>query len=237
MNTLIHTRLLLAPLVLSVLFAGCDATGTDGEQPSLSLSFAVKQATQSTQKKNDHVAISEAKMLIREIEFKNDLEDDDIPDDSLDFSTDPLVVVLNLDGSLNEVAVSDAEPGSYDEIRFDVHKPEDNETPPDPEFKTGDSGNERFSVIIRGTCDGQEFVYRSNENMKQELELTTPLVIDGDTGNLNVTLTVDLSQWFTDEDGNPINPANPDNENAIDESIKRSFEGAFEDNDQDGEQD
>lgn len=73
--------------------------------------------------------------------------------------------------------------------------------------------------------------------MKQELELATPHTINEDTESLNVTLTVDLSQWLVDENGKELNPTNPDNENAIDESIERSFESIFEDNDQDGKED
>lgn len=242
MKSTLQKWLLFAPLSLLILFSGCDSTGADGEQTSLSLSFVAKNALSpakniSSAVESNHVTITEAKMLVRRIEFKSDLEDDGVADDSLDFQTDPLVVELNLNGSINEVAVSDIQTGSYDEIEFDVHKPEDNETPPDPDFKIGDSGDERFSVIIRGTFNGQNFVYRSNENMEQELELNTPLVISEDTENLNVTLTVDLSQWFVDENGNELDPTNPDNENAIDESIERSFENIFEDNDRDGEDD
>ncbi|WP_440998515.1 hypothetical protein [Fodinibius sp. SL11] len=234
--------LLLIPFAALVLISGCNSTGTNGNLSTLSLSFAAQNSIQSTQKEraemqSSHVEITEAKMLIRRVEFKSDLEDDGVADDSLDFQTGSFVVTLNLDGSLNEVAVSEVPTGQYDEIEFDVHKPEDNETPPDPDFKTGDSGDQRFSVIITGTYDGQDFRYRSNENMDQEIELASPLIIDEDQGSINVTMTVDISKWFVDETGNALNPTNPDNRNAIDESIERSFEDAFEDNDGDGEED
>lgn len=237
-----HKWLLLVPISLVTLFFGCDSTGTDGKQSSLSLSVVAENGAQSLQKQsvsmqNNHVTITNAKMLIRRIEFKSDIEDDGVADDSLDFQTDPLVLALNIDGTLNEVAVKAVPSGSYDEIEFDVHKPEDNETPPDPDFKIGDSGDERFSIIIEGTYEGQDFLYRSTENMEQELELASPLTINEDTETLNVTLTVDLSKWFVDENNNELSPINPDNENAIDESIKRSFENIFEDNDRDGEED
>lgn len=235
-------RWLLVPFALLLLLSGCNSTGTKSNLSSLSLSFVTQNSSQSTQKRNtsvqsNHVEITEAKMLIREVKFKSDIEDDGVPEDSLDFSTDSFVVLLNLDGSPNEVAVSEVPEGRYDEIEFEVHKPEDDETPPDSDFKIGDSGNERFSIIIRGTFDGEDFLFRSNENMEQEIELTSPLEISEDTENINVTLTVDLSEWFVDENGNALDPTNPDNEDAIDESIERSFEEAFEDNDEDGEED
>lgn len=242
MKTSIQKWLLLTPLALILLLTGCDSTGADGNQAKLSLSFLATNSSQASQKQqvlvqNDHVTITEAKMLIRRIEFKNDLEDDGIADDSLDFQTDPMVVILNLDGNVNELAVTEVQPGSYDEIEFDVHKPEDMETPPDSDFRIGDSGDERFSIIISGTYNGENFTYRSNENMDQELELATPLVITEDTESINVTLRVDLSNWFVDENGNPLDPFSIDNASDIDDSIERSFENAFEDNDQDGEED
>jgi len=242
MQYILQRWLLLVLFAALVLLSACNSAGTNGNLSTLTLSFATQNSTQSAQKKSirrqsNHVEISGAKMLVRGVEFKSDLEDDGISEDSLDFKTESFVVLLNLDGSLNEVAVSEVPEGRYDEVEFDVHKPEDNETPPDTDFKIGDSGDERFSVIIQGTFDGEDFLYRSNENMEQEIELASPLVIEENQENLNVTMTVDISKWFVDENGNPLDPTNPDNRNSIDESIEGSFEDAFKDNDEDGEED
>ncbi|MDX1587148.1 MAG: hypothetical protein R3222_10395 [Balneolaceae bacterium] len=243
MDTKLFTRLLLGPLMLFLVITGCDTTGSNGSQPEMSVSFVAKNSGSAAKSnpaslyKSSHVTITSAKLLVRKIEFSNDLEDDGLADDSLEFETGPFVVQLNLDGSLNTVAVNNVPAGQYDEIEFDVHKPEDTETPPDPDFKIGTSGDERFSVIIQGTYNGENFTYRSSENMDQEIEFSTPLNITEDTDRINVTLTVDLSEWFTDENGNPLDPTLVDNENAIDDSIERSFEDAFEDDDEDGEED
>lgn len=231
--------LLLAPLVLLFVISGCDTTNsTNDDTTSLSLSLAVQNANQTTDNttQSSHLAITEAKILIRKIELESDLEDDGIADDSLNFETGPMAVNLNLDGSLNPISVNEVPAGRYDEIEFEIHKPEDNETPPDPDFKIGTSGDERFSVIVRGIYNGQDFLYRSTENMEQEIELGSPLVIEERQGNINVTLTIDLSRWFVDENGNNLDPTLEDNRDEIDESIKRSFE-AYEDNDEDGEED
>lgn len=233
--------LFILPFAL-LLFSGCNSTGSDPGQPTLALTVAAKNAPmasgkQNTTVQNTHVTITEAKMLIREVELKSDLEDDGVADDSLDFKSDSFVAVLNLDGTPNEVAFNEVPAGTYDEIEFEVHKPEDNETPPDPDFKTGTSGDERFSIIVSGTYDGQNFTYRSRENMEQEIELTTPLTITEDSGPVSVTLSVDLSEWFVDENGNLLNPTVAENQNAIDDSIRRSFEEVFKDNDRDGRED
>ena len=231
---ILHRWPLAVTLLLLFGMSSCDSTNPTADLSSLSVSFATKgtgmQKDHSLQ--STHLTITEAKMLIRKIEFENDVEDDGIPDDSLEFEAGPLVVNLQLDGSVNSIAVSNVDPGSYDEIEFEVHKPEDNETPPDPEFKVGTSGDERFSVIVRGSYNGQDFLYRSRVNMEQEIALAQPLILQ-ENQEANVTLTVDLSQWFVDQQGNELDPTIVENQDAIDESIKRSFEG-FEDHDMNG---
>lgn len=229
----------IASLMSMLLLYGCNSTGTNDHMASMSLNFAAQNASSSSKiatTQADELTITEAKMLIKEVELESSLEDDGAANDTLDFETGPLVVSLNLDGTPNEVSINEVPAGSYDEIEFEVHKPEDGETPPDPDFKTGSSGNERFSVIIKGTFNGQDFLYRSRENMEQELELAHPLVINDDTGNTNLTLSVDLSLWFKNENGTTLDPTAENNRSRIDDSIKRSFE-AFKDNDKDGEED
>lgn len=236
----LSSRRLLAPLasavILFIVAAGCDTTDSNSDDTaSLTLNLAVQNSGQTSNNvaQSSHLTITEAKILIREIELETDLEDDGLADDSLEFETGPLAVNLNLDGSVNPISVNEVPAGRYDEIEFEIHKPEDNETPPDPDFKIGTSGDERFSVIVHGTYNGQDFLYRSTESMEQEIELNTPLVIEDGQGNINVTLSVDLGQWFVDENGNDLDPTLEDNRDKIDDSIKRSFK-AFKDDDEDG---
>lgn len=238
MNLSLRKPILLIPVALTLLFIGCDSTNSSGDQAALQISFvATNGATmpKTSTMQSSHVALTEVKLLVREIEFESDLEDDGVAEDSLEFETGPLVISLNLDSSVTPVAVHDVKAGTYDEIEFKLHKPEDTETPPDPDFKIGTSGDERFSIIVRGTYYGQDFLFRSTQNMEQEIELPEPLVLEEDR-QVNVTLNVDLSTWFVDQQGNDIDPTLEQNRQAIDESIKQSFE-AFEDNDIDGEVD
>lgn len=206
-------------------------TADNGETTQARINAFVSNGAAQKAKASNHLSITEAKLLVRDIEFESYLDQD-----SLDFETGPLVINLNLEGGLTEVAVGDIRPGVYDEIEFDIHKPEDNETPPDSDFRIGDSGDERFSIVIRGTIDGEDFLYRSNENFDIELEFNTPITIEEGNQVYDITLNVDMSAWFMDEQGNPLDPRNFDQVNAIDESIERSFE-AFKDEDRDGNED
>lgn len=235
-NWIQSTALFFSVLLLASVTA-CDLASDSTNQPVMSLSATSTTGTQpqAPSVQSNHVTITAAKFLLKEIEFESDLDDDGVSDDSLDFETDMVVVNLSLDGTLNEIIVKEIPPRRYDEVEFEIHKPEDFETPPDPDFKVGTSGDQRFSVIIEGTFNQQSFTYRSRVNMSQEHEFATPLMVE-EGQEVNVTLLVDISQWFVDENGNDLDPTDENNRSEIDDSIKRSVE-VFEDNDEDGIED
>lgn len=226
MNKLIY----LISLLIILVFTGCNLTDKTSS-PTATINAIVKTGVALKYKTSSHLTLTEAKLLVRNIEFESAIDQD-----SLDFETGTIIMSLNLNGGITEVAVSEIQPGIYDEIEFDIHKPEDNEVVSDSDFRIGDSGDERFSVVIRGNIDGNDFLYRSNENFEIELELANNIEILENDNNLDITLKVDISGWFMDELGNPLDPRNFDHKSEIDESIKRSFE-AFEDNDRDGDDD
>lgn len=236
MSTKLQKFILFAPFALLLAVSACDS---NADRTALSLSIKADQGSQQTsaaaQTQSNHVTLTEVKILVRELELESDLDGDGISDDSLDFETGPFVMNLNLDGSLNQVNVKDVPAGVYKEIEFELHKPEDNETPPDPDFKTGTSGDQRFSVIVRGSFNGQDFEYKSRVNAEQEIEFNPPLSID-EGQEVNATLVVDLSTWFVDSSGNPLDPTDENNRSTIDNNIQNSFD-AFEDNDLDGDED
>jgi len=64
-----------------------------------------------------------------------------------------------------------------------------------------------------------------------------PLVVDSVMAT-NVTVRIDISQWFQDATGNFVDPASANkggqNESIVNENIKQSIE-AFEDRDRDGD--
>jgi len=220
-------------------FAACDVSSSDDSDtptPQVRLNAVVqtntlqKSTTQGNSASN-HVQLTEAKFLIREIEFESALDQD-----SLDFVTEPMVLNFNLSGGITEVAIADIKPGVYEEVELDVHKPEDNETPPDPEFRIGSSGDERFSIILKGTVNGQEFIFRSRENFDVELEFPGNITIGEANTTIDITLRIDPSSWFTDDSGNELDPSNFNDVDEIEENIENSFE-AFEDDDRDGEED
>ena len=214
-------KFLLPIILLSITFAGCDSTEPD--ETSLSLSFLSETGLQKNYA--DDFQISEVKLLVRDLKMKN-------PKDSLHFKTGPLVVNLNLDGATTEFAVSEIPPGNYSRVRFEIHKIEESETPPDADFKEGTESSKRFSVIVKGTINGDAFVYRSRKSAVQDIKLEEDLVVE-DGMDANLTIKVDPFSWFYNGD-QFLNPNNEQNDDLIDNKVKTSFKRAYCDKDRNG---
>ena len=213
---------------LSILFLFSCEQAEDDLTSTASLSFAVPASGALLKPSNSDVQLDSVKILLKTIQFHSEDEGD-----SLDFKTEPQILNLALDGSVNTLHAADIPLGTYNKVSFRIHKPEDDEDPGDPDFKEGTSGNERFCVVIDGTYEGTAFTFKSRRSTKQRVDIDPPLVIDEEGLEVNVTLTVDVNSWFMDEDGNPLNPLEEGDEDEIDDAIRRSFRG-FRDDDRQG---
>ncbi|HRE40234.1 MAG TPA: hypothetical protein PLG90_02790 [Ignavibacteria bacterium] len=171
--------------------------------------------------------ISEAKALLSKIEVENS-------SGSREINMNSLVVNFNLSGEVKQIIEKSIPEGVYTKIKFQLHKPEDFETVSDPEFKTGNSGNQRFSVIIKGSYNGSAFVYKSRKSINIVLNFNQP--IDIRNNMKNITLLLQKNLWFM-SNGITLNPNDDDNKDIIDDNIKRSFAKAFKDDDKNGRPD
>ena len=206
------------------LFYGCD-NSTEVQNSGLSVTFYSGGSLQKVQ--NNTLQLNVVKALVRNLKFKSASSNN-----SSDIKLGPFVIHLNPSGINNEVMISNIPPGSYDRIRFEIHKVEDSETPPDPEFKDGESGSERYSVIIKGSFNGNPFIYKSRRSTYQDIELQTPITIE-DSKSVNLTIMVNPYSWFFDE-VDYLDPSDPSNESEIEMSIEHSFKNTFRDNNKDG---
>jgi hypothetical protein len=229
-------------------FNGCDTAETvDG---NVTLSFSTVSGLNKLT--TDSLALDTVKILLRDVKLKSESMDDDDDDDNENDSTnhheghdedgnehsikvDPFVVHLNLNGMTTDFAVANIPAGTYEKVKFKIHKVGGSETPPDPEFKEGDDESQRYSVIVKGSYNSAPFVYKSKKSAKQQLKLEPPLVVEENT-IVNLTITIDPFSWFY-EDGNLMDPNNPENNEEIDNNIKDSFKNCYKDDDRDGDED
>jgi len=219
------------------------AVGTGGvANASLSPAFDLVMDDGASTLTIDRVAL-----VLREVELK--LQEDDQCDDSSDgfdddsceeFEVGPMLLELPLDGTVEQVvAIHDVQAGVYDELEFNIHKPDD-DTQADRDFLQQNPDFRRVSIRVEGQFNGSEFTYLTDLNEEQKIDLVPPLVISDGAGTTNVTLLLDVDSWFRFSDGTLFNPASANedgpNEDVAEENIERSIEG-FEDDDRDGDTD
>lgn len=225
MNIKIIKSILTAGVVVLVInFAGCDQNGgITIPSGSTQLSVSVKADDHIT---DANVVITEAKAIITEVEFekesngKNELQ-----------LQGPIVVKFNLDGSLTTVGTQYIIRDIYTKAKFKIHKPDDNESVSDPEFKEGTGENQRYSFIIKGTYNGSSFVYKSKKSASIVIDFSQSENIN--LKQANITIVFNKLKWFMNG-ANELNPGDPQQESVIDDNIKNSFLKAFRDDDKNG---
>jgi len=224
------------------------ASGSPGSgtaSTALAPSFAVTRTDGS----GNELVLDSVQLVLREIELERAFEDDcpdegqfDDDDDCEEFEAGIRLLELPLDGSVETLIAIDAPAGTYDELEFEIHKPDDDE-PEDREFLEQHPEFRDVSIRVKGTFNGEEFLFLQDLNEDQEREMNPPLVVEEGGEPVNVTLMIDVSTWFT-SDGTPtgslIDPRTANkggaNENLVEENIENSIE-AFEDDDVDGDDD
>ena len=223
-------KLTILSIVVSLLmlfaFSACDTTETTNG--TVSLSFSNNTALPKINAAD--IELDTVKILLRDIKIKSKSETD-----SSSIKVGPFVIKLNLTGVTTDFAIGNIPAGSYDRIKFEIHKIEASETLSDPEFREGTDESLRYSVIVKGKYNTVPFIYKSRKSAKQDLKLETPVVVE-ENGIANLTITVDPFTWFADST-NTLDPTDPANENDIDNNIKESFKKAFRDNNHDGDED
>lgn len=252
--------MMLATALLAGALGCSDAVGPNGgnggdETPTVSLAVAVGGAVASPSRGpafdlvvNDGantLELTRVALVLREVELKLQ-EDDDCEDSSAgdddnceEFEVGPFLLELPLDGQVEPiVTLENVTPGVYDELEFDIHKPDD-DTPEDQAFLASNPEFRHVSIWVDGRYNGFDFTYLTDLNEEQEVDLFPPVLIGSGTVT-TVTLRLGVDGWFRRADGSLIDPTSANkggvNENLVRDNIENSIEG-FEDEDGDGRDD
>lgn len=219
------SALILAVLISAAGFYSCSENTVAPQADNLS--FSVMSSMDSIGDSQNILVLDTVKILIKEIK----LNVSNVNEDSTNFKVGPFVLFLNLSSSINFISSSIIPPGSYDKIKFEIHKLSDNEPVPDPEFA---DLNGRYSVIVKGWYLGNYFIYKSTKSAHQKLRF--PNVFPISVTQSNITMIVKPYIWFI-ENGVYLDPREPSNSNDIDNNIKDNINNnfkAFKDNDKNG---
>lgn len=182
----------------------------------------------------DVLVINQVEIVLREIELERIdgdacevANDHDSDDDCEEVEVGPLLIDLPLGGGTARLLLVPIVAGSYDEIEFEIHKPGDDDAA-DRAFLALHPDLDRVSIRVRGTFNGVQFVYLTDLNVEQEMQLSPPLVVEAG-GSAELTLMVDVRDWFLDATrARLVNPTTAlkgqPNEGLVKENIKRSFD-------------
>ncbi len=232
-------------LVLGV--TGCSLETGPGQPDRLSVTLRVAatplapsaEAPESVTVGGHTLVLSQVQLVLRDIRLKraDHAENcEDRADDCEYFSTGPMLLDLPLGGLPEKLLSVEVDTGTYRQVEFRIHKPEDDSG--DSAFLAAHPDLTRISVRVSGRYDGRSFVYISDLNAKQRNDLTPPLVVNA-KGATDVTLKVNVARWFV-AGGRLIDPATAQkgqsNDNVVRDNIRDSFRW-FEDEDHDGQDD
>jgi len=223
MKKQINTLLGLA-IIAAVMLAGCNIveSGSDSD-PDVQIQMQVLASSGMHAKstglflQEDELVITEIKMFIEEMEL-------DGTRGTKDFEMENFIINLPLDGSPLILTKGELPPGLYDEFELEIEKPDDDVHVSDRDFRD-ETGS--YSIVVKGTYQGEDFMFRSREDFEIEIDLFPPLVIE-ESGTSVLIVTVDVSGWFKGHDGETLDPKDFRNTERINKNIERSFE-AFED--------
>lgn len=233
---------LLIPALL-VFFASCDdsSSGVDTpQQQKVTVNMQITSGSATSAKmmartaQAQNVELTEVKLLVEELELESSVDQD-----SLDFEVNDLVVDLPLDGSKFEVVSGQVPEGLYGEFEMEIEGPDDGSSVDDTDFyDESGNGDDGYSIVVKGTFNGEEFVYRTKKDFELELELNSPLEVTA-SSSPSVAINIDPYSWFKDSAGNAIDPSDPANQEVISQKIDKSFgvelDQEQDDNDENGD--
>jgi hypothetical protein len=157
------------------------------------------------------------------------------------FNAGPYLLELPLGPEVVKAFTLAVDTGTFDQVRFKIHKPEDNSgDPKDIDFLAAHPDFNMVSIRVVGTFNGVPFVFTSDLNAQERMALVPPLVVAESMQMVDVTIKVDVSGWFADGSGGLVDPATGNegeaNANLVKDNIRDSFH-AFRDDNRNGEDD
>lgn len=217
-------------LGFSLVGCGNDTMSSNGGRLKLSIRAMAGTLPKSAGSLAQQVTITSAKVVISKIELESSNRD------SMDFmSGTPVVSTLNLTGAMTQIGTVSVPFGTYEEIELEISKLDST----DGQVYTANPDLQNLSVSVKGYVDGDTtaaFTFTSALYAEQEQEISPPLVVDANSPNANIVLTIDTTTWFSNGAGGFLDPRSPQDQTSIERNIKASI-SMYEDDDDNGEPD
>ncbi len=250
-------------LAITVALSACssDSTNPGSLRPgAVSLSFAATGSTTTAASianpagvlalaaAADSLVITKAQVVLARLELRRSgatctstevAGDDDKADDSscAELELAPSIVSLSVNGAVTQALNSAIPTGTYSAFEAKIRVVEAKKSA-STAFLTAHPEMKGASVRVEGTFNGKAFTYIGAPKAELEGLFNPPLVADS-TG-ANITINVDLANWFRTSTGTLVDPATANaggaNASLVSANIAKSFK-AFRDDDHDGRDD
>ena len=213
-----HLKVVSLALIAAIVLTSCDLINTYQDDASrVQLQMKMKTNDLTAKATQNLITIEEVKFFVEELELDGTLG-------TGDFEVEDFIVNLPLDGTPLVLTEKNIPAGYYDEFEMEIEKPDDDVYIEDRDFRD-ETG--KYSVVVKGTFNNEDFTFRSREDFEIEVDLEPPLKIEeGETSIL--VISIDVSSWFKGKDGEYLDPKDYGNTERINNNIEISFE-AFED--------
>lgn len=253
-----RTTLLAATALAAASMVACSDSGSPSSGAQMNFNVATRPATaaaaslalatagtpETITDGSNTLIIDQVQLVLREIQLKR-VESttscgESSNDDCEKLELGPILLDLPLGGAGGaartfSVAV---DTGTYGEVEFEIHHPSDDDAT-DVAFLQAHPDFAGVSVKVTGSFNGAPFIFLSDLNAEEEIELSPPLVTT-ESAATDLTLMVDLDRWFRDAANGLVDPASANagraNESLVEQNIQSTLH-AFEDEDHDGTDD
>ena len=203
----------------------------------------------------DSIEITSARIVLKDIKLEGVEKEHESEDsrsgmnksdcrDEVNFKTGPVLLNLNLSGSLQQVTVSNIPYGTYRKVKFKIHTLQqsdlDSLSIADRVVFSDFLKDGGYSIIIEGNTysngTATPFTYKSDLNADMEIEFSPVLVVDDNNPNPNLTLEISSEGWFKSYDGTLLDPGDSNNSAKIEANIQKSVH-IYKDCNRDGHED
>lgn len=177
---------------------------TDPDQPTLAAQVSALQ-------------ITSAKVVLSNVKIHSSVSD------TLDFQVNsPVVVDLNMGGSVHNLTSLSVPAGTYSRTDFKIDALESIDTA----AWNANADMRTISIRIAGYVEGNTastFVWTSDLDEEQVVEHAVAFDVFGG-GSTNLVIQLDHSQWFSDPVGGILDPRVAENHSQIENNFKTSFD-------------
>ena len=244
----------LAPLVLALVSACSDAT-TGGSTHPLTVSITTRAQSSLAYRSSADVVItvgasslviSKAQLVARRIELApagatacagtaegGDDNGGTSTDGCAEVETGPTLIDIPLDASTKTTLSASVPAGTYRALEMRIG-PVSSGNRSATAFLAAHPEFQNVSVRVEGTYNGKAFVFTSPVDASIESAFATAVTVDA--ASPNVTIAIDIANWFSDGSNGTLDPGDGANAARISANIAQSFH-AFEDDNHDGHDD